>query len=167
MRPRGPQDDPKGSLEASGRLGAPWVLSWGAPGWSWAPLGALRAALGAVLGALGPLLGPPGARLGLIWASRGARFGVFWASVEGSLAKARKRRKSTTVQHSLRFFEVSGPPESLQNRSLARLGASGGLLGPRGAVLSLSGPLRGPSALLLGRPWVAPGRSGVTGTRGT
>ena len=71
MRPQGPEDEAKmGPLEASGRLGAPWVLSWGAPGWTWAPLGALRAVLGAVLGALGPLLGPLRARFGFMWASR-------------------------------------------------------------------------------------------------
>ena len=51
--------------------------------------------------------------------------------------------------------------------SQARLGASGGFLGPRGAVLSLSGPVLGPSAWLLGRPWVAPDRSEPTGPRGT
>ena len=110
MRPKWAPEELPG---ASGRLGAPWVLSGGGPGWSWAPLGALRAPLGAVLGALGPLLGPPGARLGLIWASRGAPFGAFWASVERSLAKSREPRNSLTVQHFLRFFEVLGPPESL------------------------------------------------------
>ena len=72
MKPRGLQDEaknelPKSSLEASGRLGAPWVLSWGAPGWSWAPLGALWAALGELLGRSWGLpgrawgsFGPPG-----------------------------------------------------------------------------------------------------------
>ena len=146
---------PKLALE--GLPGGVWA-AWGpfGPLRSWAPIGALRAPLGA---ALGPLLGPPGARLGLIWASRGA-------SVEGSLAKSRKPRNSLTVQHFLKFFEVSGAPESLQHRSQARLGASGGLLGPRGAVWSLSGPLRGPSAWLLGPPWVAPDRSERTATRG-
>ena len=64
------------------------------------------------MGALGPLLGPPGARLGLIWASRGAPFGAFWASVEGSLARSRKQRKSTTVQHFLWFCEGPGLPKS-------------------------------------------------------
>ena len=133
------------------------VLSWGAPGWSWAPLGALRAALGAVLGALGPLLGPPGARLGLIWASLGAPFGAFWASVEGSLAIVRKPRKSTTVQHFLLFFEVPDPPESLQNHLevapkfvWASLGASGGLVGLSEASL-------GPSVGRLRGSWAVPG----------
>ena len=61
MRPRGPQDEVKmGSLEASGRLGAPWVLSWGAPGWSWAPLGALRRLLEPSWGLLGRSWGLPG-----------------------------------------------------------------------------------------------------------
>ena len=136
---------------------APWVLSWGGPGWSWAPLGALRAPLGAVLGALGPLLGPPGARLGLIWASLGAPFGAFWASVEGFLAILRKPRKSTTVQHFLLFFEVPGPPESLQNRLevapklvWASLGASGGLVGLSEASL-------GPSVGRLRGSWAVPG----------
>ena len=46
---------------------APWVLSWGAPGWFWEPLGALLAALGASRGA-------PGAHLGLPEAS-------FWSSL--------------------------------------------------------------------------------------
>ena len=172
MRPRGAQDEAK-----MGSRRAPWRRSGGlgplvgAPGWSWAPLGALREALGAVLGALGPLLGPPGARLGLIWASRGAPFGASWASVEGSLAKSRKPRNSSTVQHFLRFFEVPGAPQSVQNRFgsaprrvWAPLEASWGLLG---LSLSLSGPLRGPSAWLLGRPWVAPDRSERTGPRAT
>ena len=147
----------------------------GLPGGVWAawgpfgPLGALRAALGAVLGALGPLLGPPGARLGLTWASRGGPFGAFWASVEGSLAKSRKPRISLTVHHFLRFFRSPGGSKiamkSLRNRSQACLGASGRFLGPREAVLTLCGPLRGPSAWLLGRPWVAPDRSDLTATR--
>ena len=133
------------------------VLCWGAPGWSWAPLGALRAPLRAALGALGALLGPPRARLGLIWASRGAPFGAFWASVEGSLAKSRELRNSLTVQHFLWFFEVSGPPESLQNRFeiaprrvWAPLGASGGLVG-------LSGPSLGPCVGRLRGSWAVPG----------
>ena len=109
MRPKWAPEGLPGGVWAAW---APWVLSWGGPGWSWAPLAALRAALGAVLGALGPLLGPPGARLGLIWASRGAPFGAFWASVERSLAKSREPRNSLTVQHFLRFFEVLGAPES-------------------------------------------------------
>ena len=61
---------------------------------------------------LGPRLGLPGARLGLIWASRGAPSGASWASVEGSLANARRPRTSTTVQHFLRFVEVPGAPKS-------------------------------------------------------
>ena len=96
--PRGSQNElPKSFLDASGRLGAPGGLSKGAPGWSWALLGALRAVLGAVLGALGSLRGLPGARRGFIWASQGAPFGALWASVEGSLAKSRKPRKSLTA----------------------------------------------------------------------
>ena len=132
---------------------APW-RRLGGLGLLWhpglAPLGALRAPLGAVLGALGPLLGPPGARLGLIWASRGAPFGAFWASVEGFRAILRKPRKSTTVQHFLRFFEVPGPPKLIQNRFeiaprgvWALLEASWGLLGLLGALL---GAIDGPKA---------------------
>ena len=148
---------------------APEGLSGGV--WAaWAPLGVLRAVLGAVLGALGSLRGLPGARLGLIWASRGAPFGAFWASVEGSQAKSLKPRNSLTVQQFLKVFRGPGGPrialKSLRNRSQARLGASGRLWRPRGAVLSLCGPLREPSAWLLGRPWVAPDRSHLTGTRG-
>ena len=70
MSPGGPKMRPTWAPE--GLPGGVWA-AWGplgpllgCPGWSWAPLGALREALGAVLGALGPLLGPPGARLGLI-----------------------------------------------------------------------------------------------------
>ena len=158
MRPRGPQDEAK-----MGSRRAPWRRLGGLGplgallGRSWAPLGALRAPLGAVLGALGPLLGPPGARLGLIWASLGAPFGAFWASVEGFLAILRKPRKSTTVQHFLLFFEVPGPPESLQNRLevapklvWASLGASGGLVGLSEASL-------GPSVGRLRGSWAVPG----------
>ena len=152
-----PKWAPEGLPGASGRLGAPWVLSGGGPGWSWAPLGALRAPLGAVLGALGPLLGPPGARLGLIWASRGAPFGASWASVDGSLARLRKPRKSLTAQHFLMFFEVPGAPDSLQNRLeilpwrvWAPRKTSGGLVGLSWASLALSwGRLRG--------SWAVPG----------
>ena len=76
MRPRGAQDEAK-----MGSRRDPWTRLGGLGplgallGRSWVVLG-LRAALGAVLGALGPLLGPPGARLGLIWASRGIPFGA-------------------------------------------------------------------------------------------
>ena len=109
------------------------------------------------MGALGPLLGPPGARLGLIWASRGAPFGAFWASVECSFAKSRETRNSLTVQHFLRFFEVPEAPTSLKNRFeiaprrvWAPLEASWGLVGLSGASLGLSwGRLRG--------SWAVPG----------
>ena len=144
-----PKWAPEGLPGGFWRLGAFLVLSWGAPGWSWAPRGALRAALGAVLA--------PGARLGLIWASLGAPFGAFWASVEGFRAILRKPRKSTTVQHFLLFFEVPGPPESLQNRLevapklvWASLGASGGLVGLSEASL-------GPSVGRLRGSWAVPG----------
>ena len=124
MRPRGAQDEAKMAPEGlPGGVWASLVLSW---------LGALRAPLGAFLGALGP----PGARLGLIWAFLGAPFGAFWASVEGSLAKSRKPRKSPTVQHFLRFLEVPGAPKSFQHRLeigprcvWAPLEASWGLVG--------------------------------------
>ena len=134
---------------------APWVFSWGAPGWSWAPLGALRAALGAVLGALGPLLGPPGARLGLIWASLGAPFGASWASVEGSLAKSRKPRNASTVQHCLMFSRSRG----LQHRSTF---ASTSLPGASGRPWRLLGASWSYLEALWAPPWavcVAPGPS--------
>ena len=129
------------------------VLSWGAPGWSWAPLGALRAPLGAVLGALRLLLGPPGARLGLIWASRGAPFGASWASVEGSLAKSRNQVNLVNVQHLLIFYEVLEAPKSHQNRRRSPLCRS---------------------CVVLGGSWVAQGpseaglrRSEIAAPRGT
>ena len=146
-----------------GGLGPLWS-SPGAPGWSWAPLGALRAPLGAVLGAPGPLLGLPGRAWGSFGPPGELLLEPFGATVEGSLAKSREPRNSLTAQHFLRFSEAL---KSLRNRSQARLGASGGFLGPLGAVLSLSGALHGPSAWLLGRPWVAPDRSQLTGPRGT
>ena len=127
--------------------------SWGAPGWSWAPLGALRAPLGA----LGRSWGLPGRAWGSFGPPWELLFGAFWASVEGSLAKSRKPRKSTTVQHFLLFFEVPGPPESLQNRLevapklvWASLGASGGLVGLSEASL-------GPSVGRLRGSWAVPG----------
>ena len=151
MRPPGPQDEAqmvsrRAPWRRLGGLGLVLGASWRAPGGSWSRLGGSWAAPGASRGAPG-----------LIWASRGARFGAFWASVEASLAKARKPRTSTKVKHFLLFFEVPGPPESLQNRLPE---ASWGCLKPLW-------PLRGPSAWLLGRPWVAPDRSRRTATRGT
>ena len=93
----GPGGLPKGSWRPlggpwapSGSLGALLVPSGGAPGCSWAPLGALLAALGAVLGPLGLLLGPPEQLLGLILASRGALFGAFGVSVFERPWKKRK-----------------------------------------------------------------------------
>ena len=149
MRPKwAPEGLPGGVWAPWGPLGALLGRSW----WSWTSLGALRAALGAVFGVLGQPLGPPGARLGLIWASRGAPFGALWASVERSLAKSREPRNSLTVKHLWRFFEVLGAPESPKIASLSLPGASGRLLAPL-------------EAWLLGRPWVAPGPSGVSGPR--
>ena len=125
-----------GLLEALGRQ-----LDGRSEGGSWAALGASR-------GAPGALLGPP----------------LFLVS-PCEIAKTSKFVDSTAL------FEVfRGPggskigPESLRKRSQARLGFRG-VWRPRGAVLRLSGPFSGPSAWLLGRPWVAPGRSEITATR--
>ena len=93
----------------------------------------------------------------------------------GPLLKVPLRdRENFEIADILALFEVFRGPggprialKSLRNRSQARLGASGGLWRPRGAVLSLSGRLRGPSAWLLGRPLVAPDRSQPTDPRGT
>ena len=163
MKPRGAQDELPGGVWA-----APLVLSWGAPRWSWAPLGALRAAFGVVLGALAPgaSRGAPGAHLGLPG-------GSVW-SFEPLLKAPLRKRENHENRRQYTLFEVFRGPrgakialKSLGNRSQARLGASGRLWGPREAVLSLCGPLRVPSAWLLGRPWVAPDRSGLTATRAT
>ena len=134
-------------------LGCSWVLgaSWRAPGGSWSRLGGLP---GRAWGSFGP---PGGLLLELL----------------GPLLKAplRNRENLENRRQYSTFWVFRGPGglkvalKSLGNRSQARLGASGGFLVPRGAVLSLSGPLRGPSAWLLGRPWVARGRSERTAPR--
>ena len=175
MRPRGPQDEAKmGSRRAPWRrlgglgplgalLGRSWVVlgaSWRAPGASWSRLGGSWAAPGASRGAPGAHLGLPG--------------GSVWSFLSLCLRLPCEIARTTKFADSTALFEVFRGPggprialKSLRNRSQARLGASGRLWRPRGAVLSRCGPLRGPSAWLLGRPWVAPDRSGRTGPRGT
>ena len=165
MRPKwAPEGLPGGVWAAWGPLGpllgCSWVVlgaSWRAPGGSWSRVGGSWAAPGASRGAPGAHLGLPG--------------GSFWSFLGLCGRLPCEIVRITKIDDSTALFEVfRGPrapkigPESLRKRSQARLGASGG---PRGAVLSLSGPLRGPSAWLLGRPWVAPDRSRLTGTRGT
>jgi len=154
MRPKwAPEGLPGGVWAAWGPLGpllgCSWVVlgaSWRAPGGSWSRLGGSWAPPGASRGA-------PGAHLGL----PGGSFWSFLGSVEGFRAILRKPRKSTTVQHFLLFFEVPGPPESLQNRLevapklvWASLGASGGLVGLSEASL-------GPSVGRLRGSWAVPG----------
>ena len=139
-------------------LGCSWVVvgaSWRAPGGSWSRLGGSWAAPGA---SRGVHLGLPG---GSFWSFLGL-CGRLPCEIAGT----------TTIVDSIALCEVFRGPggpriaqQSLRNRSRACLGASEDW--PRGAVLSLSGPVLGPSAWLLGRPWVAPDRSGGTATRGT
>ena len=88
MRPRGPQDRPKwapGSLEASGRLGAPGVLSW-----------ALLGGLGRLLARSGRLLEPSWRLLGRLpgraWGSFGPPGGLL-LEVLGPLLKAPLRNR--------------------------------------------------------------------------
>ena len=116
-------------------LGASW-RSWGLLGRSWRLPGRAWGSFG-----------PPG----------GLLLELFWASVDGSLARLRKPRKSSTVQHFVRFFEVPGAPESLKTRLeivpwrvWAPRKTSGGPVGLSWASLALSwGRLRG--------SWAVPG----------
>ena len=174
MRPRGPQDEAK-----MGSRRAPWRRLGG--------LGPLGSSPGVLLGGLGRLsarsgrlLEPSWGLLGRSWGLPGRAWGSFgpWGlllELFGPLLKAplrycenhENRRQYSTCC----CFRGPGPsriaPKSPRSRSQARLGISRRFWRPRGAVLRLSGPLRGPSAWLLGRPWVAPGRSRGTATRAT
>ena len=159
-----PEDLPGGVWAAWGPLGA--LL-----GRSWVVLGLARS--GRLLERSWGLLGRSWGLPGRAWGSFGPPEGLL-VGLLGPLLKAPLRnRENLEIDDSTALLEVSRGPggsriglESGRNRSQARLGASGGLWRLRGAVLSLSGPLRGPSAWLLGRPWVAPDRSELTGTRG-
>ena len=159
MKPKwAPEGRPGGVWAAWG----PLVLgaSWRAPGASWSRLVGSWAAPGASRGAPGAHLGLPG--------------GSFW-SVLGFCGRLPcEMAKTTKIVDSTALCEVFRGPggsriaqQSLRNRSLACLGASEDLWRPRGAVLGFSGPVLGPSAWLLGRPWVAPDQSEPIGTRAT
>ena len=149
--------DPLGAL-----LGRSWVVlgaSWRAPGGSWSRLGGSWAAPGASRGAPGAHLGLPG--------------GSFWSFLGLCGRLPCEIAETTKIVDSTALSEVFRGPggsriaqQSLRNRSLACLGASEDLWRPRGAVLGLSGPVLGPSAWLLGPPWVAPDRSRRTAPRG-
>ena len=111
-------------------------LLWSSPG---APLGGL----GRLLARSGRLLEPPWGLLGRSWGLPGRAWGSFGPPgglvlvLFGPLLKAPLRHaKTTKIDNSTALFEVfRGPggskiaPESLGNRSQARLGASGGLVG--------------------------------------
>ena len=130
-------------------LGRSWVVmgaSWRAPGASWSRLGGSWGAPGASRGAPGAHLGLPG--------------GSFWSVLDfcGRLpCEMAETTKSSTVQHFVRFLEVPGAPDSLQNRLeivpwrvWAPRKTSGGLVGLSWASLALSwGRLRG--------SWAVPG----------
>ena len=158
MKPRGAQDAAKmGSRRAPWRrLGGLGPLSWVV----WRLLEPSWAAPGASRGAPGAHLGLPG---GSFWSVL-----AFCGRLPCEIAETTKIVDSTALCDV--FRGPRGPrlaPKSLRNPTLACLAASEDLWRPRGAVLGLSGPVLGPSAWLLGRPWGAPGRSEPTGPRGT
>ena len=105
MKPKwAPEGLPGGVWAAWGPLGP-------LPGWSWAPLGALRESLGAVLGALGPLLGP------------------LFLELFGSLLKVPLRdAKTTNIDDSTSRFEVFSRSNRSKIASKPPPGAPGRLL---------------------------------------